>query len=190
MGKSSSVAWTKRTALEYRNNNKQNPSFGRQTSAFTTAFYHTEDADVEYVDTSRVNMYEWPEPGLADTLVQSYFDNVHHALPIMNKASFMFKYRSFLRGSRQSSLEDRIWLGELNTIFSISATFANLTGSQHRASHRDHLVYCARAKLLCMGQEVLYEDARVSTTRALGLLCLYYVATGRLNRYFSLAPFI
>ena len=191
MGKSSSVAWTKRTAQEFRYTTKQDSIFGKQDSSFTSASYHTEDADMEYFDTSHVNMYDWPELGLADTLMQSYFEHVHHAFPIVDKAKFMFKYRTFARGSSQLSPEDQIWLGELNAVFAIGAIFAHLTKSPHRSHHHDHLIYCARAKMLCMGQEVLFQDARVATVCALGLLCLYYITTGRLNRHVSSSsPFL
>lgn len=182
MGKSSSVAWAKRTAEECLQTAKEQFIIGNQAPGFSSVSYHTEDTDVEHFDTSEVSMYDWPEVGLADTLVQSYFDHAHNVFPVVEKASFLFKYRNFIRGSNHLSSEDKIWLGALNTIFAISAVFAHFTRSQHRSHHHDHLIYCARAKMLCLGQEVLYQDARVATTCALGLLCLYYISTCRLNR--------
>jgi len=183
MGKSSSVAWAKRTAEECHQTSSQSTSTGTQYNNLTVASYHTEDADFEDGDMSDVNMFEWPDSRLADLLIRSYFDHVHDAFPIVDKADFTLKYTRFRPGSNDLSQEDLIWLGTLNTIFAISAVFADLTKNQHRGHYNDHLIYVARAKMLCMDQGLLYRDARVSTVCALGLLCLYYVSTCRLNRY-------
>lgn len=182
IGKSSSVAWAKRTAEECGQTTHQETTVGRHDAGFTLASYHTEDADVEYVDTSNIDPYEWPEPKLADRLVQSYLNHVHDTLPIIDKAVFISKYGSFIRGSNDLEFEDAIWLATVNTIFAISSVYFDLSKSPERGSHRDHLIYCARAKMLSLDQGLLYQDARISTTSALGLLCLYFIATCRLNR--------
>lgn len=185
LGKASSVSWAKRTADECRQATDQEPTIGKHERGFALASYHTEDADVEYFDTSKVNAYAWPEHHLADMMVQSYFDYVHNAFPIVDKASFMLKYRHFTRESSNLSADDIIWLGCLNTIFAISAVYSHLTSSDSsplQGHYNDPLIYCARAKVLCAHDGILEQDARVSTTCALGLLSLYYVSTCRLNR--------
>jgi Fungal specific transcription factor domain len=182
IGKSSSVAWAKRTADECCQNTHQETALGRHDTGFTLASYHTEDADVEYVDTSNIDPYEWPDPKLADRLIRSYFDHVHNTLPIIDKAFFMSKYSGFIRGSNHLGLEDSVWLAMVNTVFAISSVYLDLTKAPDRGSHQDHLIYCARAKLLFLDQGLLYRDARISTTSALGLLCLYFITTCRLNR--------
>ncbi|KAG9228484.1 hypothetical protein BJ875DRAFT_389311, partial [Amylocarpus encephaloides] len=65
------------------------------------------------------------------------------------------------------------WLGILNLIFAITAYYRHLSNSDYRGHHTDHLVFCARAKLLCMDESLLYRDARISTVYAMGLQCLY-----------------
>lgn len=183
MGKSSAVAWAKRTADECENESNQDSIMGKQDTAFVRASYLTEDADVMHVDLSNIDAFEWPEPKLADDLVQSYFDTVHIAFPILDKANFMITYNSFSRGSRMMAPDRYIWLGTLNAMFAVTSFHANLTKNEHlRGHHNDHLIYCERAKLLCMQEGLLYQDANVSTTRALGMICLYYLATCRLNR--------
>lgn len=182
MGKSSAVAWAKRTAEECQQNTDQGTVVGKHGLGFTLASYHTEDADVLAVDTSNVNPYDWPDSKLADMLLQSYFDHVHRSLPILDKARFVQEYNTFRRGSSDISSSDIIFLGTLNAIFAISSVYAQCTRDKHKSHYNDHLIYCARAKLLCMDQGLLYQDARVSTTRCLGLLCLYYITTCRLNR--------
>ncbi|TAQ89513.1 hypothetical protein B7494_g2172 [Chlorociboria aeruginascens] len=84
LGKSSSVSWAKRTAEECRQVNGQ---------GFNLASYHTEDADIESFDSTSINAYELPAYGLADILVDSYFDHVHNAFPILDRASFVHKYK-------------------------------------------------------------------------------------------------
>lgn len=183
LGKSSAVAWAKRTAEECGPSNNRASSSGSRNNQFTINSYHTEDADIEDNDMSNIDMFEWPDARLAAALVRSYFDYVHATFPIVDKAAFFLKYTNFSAGSRVFSQEDLIWLSSLNTIFAISTVFSHLSKSQSRANPHDHLIFEARAKMLCLDQGVLYRDARISTVRALGLLCLYYVSTCRLNRY-------
>ncbi|PVH70541.1 hypothetical protein DL98DRAFT_504521, partial [Cadophora sp. DSE1049] len=174
MGKSSSVAWAKRTADE---------TFTGGHAGLVLSSYYTEDADVEFFDTSNVNPFDWPDPKLADTLVESYFATTHKACPIVDKFNFMRRYNQFDRSSSiDLSTEDIIWLGTLNTIFAVSAVHAHLTRCRNRGHDWDHLVYVARAKMLCLDAGLLYEDANVPTASALGLLCLYFIVTCRLNR--------
>ncbi|TVY13346.1 putative transcriptional regulatory protein [Lachnellula arida] len=183
VGKSSAVAWAKRTAEECRPGSNNPSAFGKPLAPTS---YHTEDADFEESEVSNVDMFEWPDPRVADALVRSYFDNVHKAFPIVDKAAFTLKYTHFRPGSSDLSPEDLIWLGTLNAVFAISAVFAHLTKSPSRGHHNDHLLFVARAKLLCMDQGILYRDPRVSTVCGLGLLCLYYVSTCRLNRAWTI----
>jgi len=182
IGKSSSVAWAKRTAEECSRDSHQETTLGKHDTGFTLASYHTEDADLEYVDTSNVSPYEWPDPEDANRMVQSYFDHVHNALPIIDKAGFMSKFRDFVRGSDNLGIEDSVWLAMANTIFAITSVYLDLTKAPDRGDHQDHLIYCARAKMLLLDPGLVYEDARVATTSALGLLSLYFVTTCRLNR--------
>jgi hypothetical protein len=182
IGKSSSVAWAKRTAEECSQSSHQETTLGRHDTGFTLASYHTEDADVEYVDTSNIDRYEWPDPKVADRLIQSYFDHVHNIVPILDKTAFQSKYSRFVRGSDDLGVEDSVWLAMVNTVFAISSVYFDLTKAPDRGSHQDNLIYCARAKMLLLDQGLLYQDARISTTAALGLLCLYFITTTRLNR--------
>ncbi|TVY41819.1 putative transcriptional regulatory protein [Lachnellula occidentalis] len=186
VGKSSAVAWAKRTAEECRTGDSNPTAIGKQDNPFAILSYYTEDADFEEGEVGNVDMFEWPDPRVADALVRSYFDHVHKAFPIVDKAAFTLKYTHFRPGSSSLSPEDRIWLGTLNTVFAISASFAHLTRNPSRGHHNDHLLFVARAKLLCMDEGVLYRDARVSTVCALGLLCLYYFSTCRLNRAWTI----
>ncbi|TVY34220.1 putative transcriptional regulatory protein, partial [Lachnellula subtilissima] len=186
VGKSSAVAWAKRTAEECRPGSSNPEAIGKRDNPFTLASYYTEDADFEENDVSNVDKFEWPDPRVADALVRSYFDHVHKTFPIVDKAAFTIKYTHFRPRSRDLSPEDLIWLGTLNTVFAISAWFAYLTKSPSRGHHSDHLLFIARAKLLCMDEGILYRDPRVSTVCALGLLCLYYVSTCRLNRAWTI----
>ena len=179
MGKASAVSWAKRTTEECSRTGLQ---VGRRDSGFTLSSYYVEDADVEYIDMGNVNPYDWPKYNLADTLVQLYFEHAHDAFPILDRASFMARYRSFIRGSSELDSSEIIWLGTLNVIFAISAVFAHLTNFEGLGHVDDHLIYSTRAKMLCMDQSFLLQDARLSTVEFLGLLSLYYVSNCKLNR--------
>jgi hypothetical protein len=183
MGKASAVSWAKRTTEECRRSSLQDPAVGRRDSGFAFSSYHVEDADVEYVDTSNVDPYDWPNYNLADTLVGLYFEHVHDAFPVLDRASFMARYRSFIRGSTELASSETIWLGTLNMVFAISAVYADLTNCEDQGHVDDHLIYCARATILCIDQGFLLQDARLSTVRLLGLLSLYYISNCKLNRW-------
>lgn len=186
MGKSSSVAWAKRTAEACQADTECTSTASKHPKGLGVSSYHTEDGDLEFFDTSGINCFDWPDPKVADALVQSYFETVHKSLPLVDKINFMSRYKQFDRSAVDLSKEEIIWLGTLNTIFAISAVYAHLTRSQHRGHYCDHQMYITRAKTLCLDQGLLYEDARVSTTSVLGLLCLYFIATCRLNRAWTI----
>lgn len=187
MGKSSSVAWAKRTAEAYLQGHHQEDSPAaqpRDEMGYALASYHTEDADLEDVDTSNVDPYEWPNAHVAESLLHEYFNHVHSALPLINKHAFLAKFMSFEKGSRNLSSEDAVFLANLNTMFAISSVYLQLTGSD-REHYADHYIYLARAKMLCLDQGLLYQDARISTTCVLGLMCMYFLCVCKLNRSVS-----
>jgi hypothetical protein len=183
LGKASAVSWAKRTNEELQKSSSQPTSAGgKHETGYTLSSYHVEDADVEYVDTSNVSPYDWPEYSLADTLIRIYFDHTHDSFPILDRKEFMGRYNSFSRGSTDLQSSDLIWLGTLNVIFAISAVFGDLTNYEDQGHIDDHLIYFARAKALCLDQDFLFQDPRLSTTCFLGLLSLYYVSNCKLNR--------
>jgi hypothetical protein len=184
MGKASAVAWAKRTNEEIRRDaaSQESTLGGSTDTAFALASYHVEDADVDYVDTSNVNPYDWPEYNLADTLVRLYFENVHFAFPILEKAAFLAKYNSFERGSRELTPSKAIVLGKINVVFAIASVFADLSNCELEGNVDDHLIYVSRARSLCPDQSWIIQDPRISTIRFAGLLSLYYVSVCQLNR--------
>ncbi|CAG8978305.1 hypothetical protein HYALB_00005891 [Hymenoscyphus albidus] len=189
IGKSSSVSWAKRTAEEVLHSGSQESSIAPQESDINISSYHTEDQDIEQLEfnplTSFEFSHEWPEPLLAEGLVQSYFKDVHNSLPILDKPTFLGEYRNF-RHKSTSTEEGHIWLGTLNLVFAISSYHADLKQSKEQRHYNSHQIYLQRAKLLCMNDNLLYKDARISTVCGLGLLCLYYTATCNLNRAWTI----
>lgn len=182
LGKASAVSWAKRTAQECEPKTQNESSLGTYDIGYALASYHTEDDDVEFVDLTGVNAFDWPDYETANDLVGLYFENVHSILPLLDRQSFFTKYGNFVRGTATLSKEDSVWLGSLNIIFAISAVYGQLSKRYGPHYHQQHLVYLKRAQILCLDQPLLFEDARVSTCRVLGLLCLYFVSTCRLNR--------
>jgi hypothetical protein len=182
LGKASAVAWAKRTAQECDSKTRNGSTLGAYETGYALASYHTEDADVEFVDLSSVNAFDWPDYETANDLVGLYFDNVHSILPLLDRQIFLTKYENFLRGTSNLSTEDFVWLGSLNIVFAVSAVYGQLSKRYGPHYHQQHLVYLKRAQMLCLNQTLLFEDARVSTCRLLGLLSLYFVSTCRLNR--------
>ena len=183
MGGPSAVAWAKAAAEESGNTISHEPSIALQVPTPDIPSYHTEDADFSYnVNEDSLNIFEWPDLQLAHELVNNYFQHVHNAFPILDKMSFEAWYIHAKPSGAPLNADETIWLGTLNLIFAIAAYHAHLTDAEYRGSHYDHLVYYARAKKLCMDQRLLYQDAQLSTVGAMGLQCLYNLATCNLNR--------
>jgi hypothetical protein len=184
MGKSSSVAWAQRTAAEFRNRSSHGSSVALQDTDYNLPSYHTEDADLSYVvDEDTLDIFAWPDRVLAHELVKNYFAHVHPAFPIIDKLKFEAWYLQAIPGTTRLTEEETFWLSTLNLIFAIAAYHAHVTKAPHRGSYYDHLIYCARAKKLSMDDRLLYHDARLSIVCAMGLQCLYYIATCHLNKY-------
>ena len=182
MGKASAVAWAKRTDEECQNIDDDSFYGGMPDEGYTFTSYYTEDADVQPFDTSRVIAFEWPEEHVADFLIQTYFDQVHDVFPVLNKSKFMKRYNEYDRGSTPVSDPDLLWLSCLNSMFAIGAVHAHFSKNNKLVSYADHLVYSTRARMLGMDQRVMYEDPRISSTISLGMLCLYYMTTCRMNK--------
>ena len=185
MGKSSSVTWAKRVANEVHQSGNSIPSLVSD-GGFVTTTYHTEDKDVDHIEPEDVDLFDWPDTETADSYVKSYFEHVHYALPILDKADFMLEYAHFERGSRDLTSSQTVWLGTVNAVFAIGSQYAQITETQDRELHFEHYIYCARAKGLLVDEGFLYQDISIRTLRALGLLSLYYMSTVRLNRYVQL----
>lgn len=137
--KSSSAAWAGGTQKLHAERTSSRPALERFEKRPVLISYHTQDSDTEPWDMSNVQVFDWPEPSVADTLVQSYFDNVHHVLPLLDRWVFMERYNTFPRGSNNLSRDDSIWLGTLNIVFAISAVYFNFTKNQPQIHHSDHL---------------------------------------------------
>ncbi|KUJ14533.1 uncharacterized protein LY89DRAFT_752603 [Mollisia scopiformis] len=186
LGKASAVAWAKRTAQECDTKSQKKTALGTHETGYTLASYHTEDDDVEFIDLSNVSAFDWPDYEAANTLVGLYFDSVHSILPLLDRQQFTTRYNNFARGTMNLSSDDSVWLGSLNLVFAIGAVYGQLTKRHDRGNHQDHLFYFKRAKMLCLDDDLLFRDARVSTCRMLGLLCFYFISTCRLNRAWTI----
>lgn len=182
LGKSSAVAWAMRTAQEAESKTENDSTLGAFETGYALASYHTEDEDVEFVDLTGVSAFDWPEYATADDLVGLYFDHVHNTFPLLDRQSFFAKYETFVRGAGNLSREDSVWLGGLNIVFAIGAVYGQLSKRYGPHYHQQHLIYLKRARMLCLDQPFLFEDARIYDCRVLGLLCLYFISTCRLNR--------
>lgn len=137
--KSSSGVWADGSQNLHGKTTRPRPALGRFEKRPVLASYHTQDSDTEPWDMSNVQVFDWPDPSVADALVQSYFDKVHHVLPLLDRQVFMGRYKAFPRGSNDLSKDDSIWLGTLNIVFAISAVYFNLSKTRPPIHHNDHM---------------------------------------------------
>ena len=185
MGKSSAVTWVQRAKKAATDDleDERNIRRSRGTAAngsFSDSTYHAEPSSNVAVETNEVNPFEWPAPAVAKALVESYFEHVHAAFPILCKKDFYATFESYPRD--QISPEDYTWLSLVNIVFAIGAKFAHMTYADFRGDERDHHVYYARARALGMDQRTLNKDPELQHTACLGILGLYLLAADHLNR--------
>lgn len=187
LGKSSAVSWVQRAKREvtgHRQLSRGSPEhpIAMPEGAFAASAYHAETSDFPSLDIE-VNAHEWPEPILADLLVETYFENVHVAFPVFSKSDFMLAYRTFPREAVNLDREQQTWLSTLNLVLAIGSHYTNLNGVAYAENVRDHLLFYARARKLGIDGRTLHADPEVGHTSTLGLLGLYLLCTDQLNRF-------
>ncbi|KAL5401958.1 hypothetical protein PMIN03_011084 [Paraphaeosphaeria minitans] len=159
----------------------QERDFNASLPASTTSFYLDNDAfDVD----DAVDPYELPPMETAQKLVESYMHTVQDSFPILPRSSFTGNFRAYYESVGQGLplAAPDMWLAILNLVFAIGARYSHLTQADWRADDRDHLIYQSRAHILGLHRSPLASNPNLMQVQLTGLLALYLLVVGRVNR--------
>jgi hypothetical protein len=124
-----------------------------------------------------------PPLELADMLVDSYFQVVHPAFPVIGKEVFLSQYR--LVYSNTNVRPGKRWLAVLNLIFAIASKYSLLAESQPLVKTEEDLVFFARAWRLSTGNVALLDHPNLQQVQIEGLTSFYLLSAGQVNRQVS-----
>ncbi|GAD94035.1 fungal specific transcription factor [Paecilomyces variotii No. 5] len=197
MGKNSEVTWMKRLEAEadihdnisatntqnfskdqMRNIHRELPIHDRRGS-LTNLNYHLDDLAITRTDD--VDPYTLPPNHVADRLFNTYLEYVHPSFPVIRKETFTAQYQHFF--AHPKSNPGSKWLSILNIIFAIGFRYCELL----ETSISDDPVYLQRARKLALGDDVLFSHADLQMVQVEALSALYLLASGQLNRAWSVS---
>ncbi|PSN72565.1 hypothetical protein BS50DRAFT_658531 [Corynespora cassiicola Philippines] len=154
------------------------------------SFYlDNEDLDLDIM----VDPFELPTAETAERLFDCYVKAVHSPFPILHN-SFHHQFRQFydaIKKNKPYQVSDK-WKALLNLVFAIGAKHSHLVRANWQGDDRDHIIYASRAIRLLRLKDfgiimaapdlTLIQGSHGNRSCATGLLCFYYLATGRVNR--------
>lgn len=139
--------------------------------------YHLDDFDIGISEP--VQMYWVPPRHLADTLYNTYLRVTHPYLPIISRPLFSNQYKNFFDNS---AIPGDKWLGILNMVFAIAASYAQKMGLEQHGDPQDHLVYLTRARILSMNGDDVLRHPDLQQVQVEGLISFYLLSTHQIHR--------
>lgn len=127
-----------------------------------------------------------PQQAVANNLVQNFFTTVHPTFPIIVQDTFVRQVNTyytspFVRPGRR-------WLAVLNLVFATSSrSYYHQMGPNSMATD-DTLLYFSRAWKLSMKANALLEHPDLQQVQIEGLLAIFLLASGHVNRYGICGP--
>ena len=183
MGKNSEVTWMSRLKEqgdEMDDDSDEKPKESNRTSEWLSrrSNYHLDDQRI--LPVGSVDPNEVPDRETADRLFGIYLETVHASFPIIGKTAFSNQYELFFSG--QARRPGSEWLAILNLIFAIAARYEALTQNSEQEVTQDHLVFFARARVLSLGDEVIFGHASIQQLQVFGLASFYFLASDQISR--------
>ncbi|KAJ5670089.1 uncharacterized protein N7477_005452 [Penicillium maclennaniae] len=129
---------------------------------------------------SSLNYFQDDREELANALVDTYFEAVHPAFPVVGKTIFQSQYQSFY--SSANVRPGKRWLAVLNLIFAIASKYSLLADSQPLVNTGADLLFFARAWRLSLGNVALLDHPNLQQVQVEGLAAFYLLSTGQVNR--------
>ncbi|USP81639.1 uncharacterized protein yc1106_08913 [Curvularia clavata] len=166
--------------LDFTSNNR--------TSPIAAITYHLDDEGVKLIHGG--NPFELPSEQTAGFLFQCYKRTVQSSFPILPAMleTQLYQYYNLIRNHQDIQCPQN-WFAIINLVFAIGARFSHLVQADWRADTLDHVTYISRAyQLLAMGNSAFgLSTPDLSSTRAAGLLTIYYMSMGHYNRAWIMA---
>ena len=134
--------------------------------------------------------YALPSSTAAEQLLGSYMSSVHDSFPILNGMLFQGQVRQHFAASR-GDIATRLcpkWQAILNLVFSIGAKHLDISDAALGTGQYDHVLYQSRALALGFSPNTMVQPANILHIQGSGLLALYLISVGQIDRYVNLLP--
>ncbi|KAF2691691.1 hypothetical protein K458DRAFT_325241 [Lentithecium fluviatile CBS 122367] len=176
-GKGAAATALRAEALKQRQMKNPHPLLHTSSCSF---YLDDETVDMDFV----VDPFDLPPLETAERLLKCYMKTVQNSYPILAKKTFVtqfYHYYSSLARGVPYHLPQK-WQAMLNLVFAIGAAYSHLIGAAWRADDRDHFLYHSRAWALSLKDPWWFSHPDLPQTQISGLLALYYLAIGHVNR--------
>lgn len=160
--------------------NPLNTPDDQDRNAIASVTYFLDDEDIPVLEDA--DPMARPPHAVANSLVQNFFTTIHPTFPIIVPDTFVrqvntFYTSSFVRPGRR-------WLAVLNLVFATSSRgFHRQMHPDSMATNDDTLLYFSRAWKLGMKANTLLEHPDLQQVQIEGLLALFLLASGHVNRF-------
>lgn len=185
VGEHSEIAWLYRLKRDLDQNCSTLAGENSDRPSISSVNYFHDDTGTGISTRDSLDLSIRPPRHVADKLVDDYFHSVHPAFPIIGKELFLNQYRYFYSQTFYWNANVRPknrWLAMLNLVFAIAARHSLLVENTPSLDPGDHLVYFARAWRLSIGHTVLLDHPNLQQVQVEGLIALYLLAIGQVNR--------
>jgi hypothetical protein len=176
-GKGAEATALRAEALKQRQKNNPLPLLHTSSCSF---YLDDEAVDMDFA----VDPLDLPPLETAERLLKCYLETTQNSYPIIAKKTFVnqfYHYYSSVANGAPYPLP-RKWQAMLNLVFAIGAVHSHLIGAAWRADDRDHFLYHSRAWALSLKDPWWFSHPDLPQTQITGLLALYYLAIGHVNR--------
>ncbi|KAJ5688971.1 hypothetical protein N7462_003363 [Penicillium macrosclerotiorum] len=150
----------------------------QRSDSISSLNYFQDDAQLSKLD--NVDLSQRPPWHIADQLVKTYFQAVHHAFPIIGKNIFLLQFRSFYEDP--DARPRTRWVAVLNLVFAIASKFQLLVTNKDEGHSDDHHTYFARAWRLSMQDVALIDHPNLQQVQVEGLTAFYLLSNFQVNR--------
>ncbi|CAG8904786.1 unnamed protein product [Penicillium egyptiacum] len=181
VGEHSATAWLYRLKCligQRRSSKADGQLEGSARPSISSCALFMDDAGIQPIND--IDVFAYPPQVVADELVDRYFQVAHASFPVVGKAIFLSQCRSFY--SNSTTHPGAKWMALLNMVFAIAARHCELSGDQPQLDHNIHTVYFSRAWRLHTSESVLLETPNLQQTQVEGLISLYLLSIGQVNR--------
>ncbi|KAJ5441047.1 hypothetical protein N7491_003453 [Penicillium cf. griseofulvum] len=180
IGEHSATAWLYRLRclLDQTSSNSDGKSEESARPSIASCGFFMDDTGI--LPTDDLDIFAYPSQAVADELVDRYFQVAHASFPVVGKEIFLNQCRSFY--SNSTTHPGSKWMALLNMVFAIAGRHSELSRDQPQLEHKNHSVYFARARRLSMGNGALLDNPNLQQTQIEGLISLYLLSTGQINR--------
>lgn len=145
-------------------------------------------ASTFYLDNNKIELdhtvipSKLPLQNTAQQLIDSYLATVQTTFPMLAEPPFRHQFEQLYAPSPHPHSATNAWLGLLNLVFAIGRRQLDLAEEARPPDEQDHSVYWSRAHVL--GLEAVHDIgcADITQVQSTGLLALYLLSVGHVNR--------